>query len=189
MARPLNRSLELLWAFVGLFLTIFGTMVEASFANPLAGLGDRAVPTLSLGVTYQIGAVLLVGCLGGKNAGALSQIAYLTLGLTPWFPIFAQGGGVGYLSQPSFGYLLGFVPGAWLCGWLAFRGRCRLEILGLSCLLGLLAIHVVGLLYLAIASGDSSLASQYSWKPLPGQLAIACAVAVLAYLLRLILFY
>jgi biotin transport system substrate-specific component len=191
MARSLSRSVELLWAFIGLFLTIFGTMVEASFANPLASWSDRVVPTVSLGVTYQIGAVLLVGCLGGKNAGALSQIAYLALGLTPWFPVFAQGGGMSYLSEPSFGYLLGFVPGAWVCGWLAFRDRSRLELLGVSCLAGLAVVHLVGIGYLLLRPDavSWSLVSQYSWQPLPGQLAIACAAAVLAYFLRLLLFY
>ena len=79
-------------------------MVEASVANPLASLGDRASSTISLGVTYQVGAVLLVGCLGGKNAGALSQIAYLSLGLSPWFPVFAQGGRV-ELHGPSLFWL------------------------------------------------------------------------------------
>lgn len=168
-------------------------MVEASLANPLAGWGDRAGSTISLGVTYQVGAVLLVGCLGGKNAGALSQIAYLCLGLSPWFPVFSQGGGLSYMAHPSFGYLLGFIPGAWLCGWLAFQRRCRLELLGLSCLLGLIAVHTFGLLYLLLtqwASGEfATLAWHYSWQPLSGQLAIACAAAVLAYFLRLLLFY
>ena len=69
----------------------------------------------SLGVTYQIGGVLLVGCLGGKNAGALSQIAYLVMGLT-LLPVFADGGGIGYVKLSQFGYLLGFIPGAWICG-------------------------------------------------------------------------
>jgi len=189
----LNKPLEALWAVIGLFLTILGTMVEASLANPLAGWGDRASSTISLGVTYQVGAVLLVGCLGGKNAGALSQIAYLCLGLSPWFPVFTQGGGLSYLAHPSFGYLLGFIPGAWLCGWLAFHRRRRLELLALSCLLGLLTVHLVGLLYLLLSQGASGefgrLVLQYSWYPLPGQLAIACAAAVLAYVLRLLLFY
>ncbi|MGC9506315.1 biotin transporter BioY [Baaleninema sp.] len=189
----MSKPIELLWAFIGLFLTILGTMVEASVANPLASLTPETTQTVSLGVTYQIGAVLLVGCLGGPNAGALSQIAYVTLGLTPWFPVFAQGGGLGYLSEPSFGYLLGFIPGAWLCGWLAFRKPCRVEFLGISCLAGLATVHGVGLLYAALLQPSVSdwwaSANLYSWQPLPGQFAIACAVTVLSYLFRLLLFY
>jgi len=168
-------------------------MVEASVANPLVVFKPEATQIVSLGVTYQIGAVLFVGCLGGKNAGALSQIAYVTLGLTPWFPVFGNGGGLSYLSEPSFGYLLGFIPGAWVCGALAFRTRRCVESLSASCLAGLATIHGVGLLYLALLQSSFSawlsLASAYSWQALPGQLAIACAVMVLAYVSRLLLFY
>ncbi|EFA74001.1 hypothetical protein CRD_00923 [Raphidiopsis brookii D9] len=36
----------------------------------------------------------------GKSAGALSQIAYLVMGLT-LLPVFAQGGGIGYVKLPN----------------------------------------------------------------------------------------
>jgi biotin transport system substrate-specific component len=190
---PLNPLLELLWAFVGLFLTIFGTMIEASLTSPLSGWGDSGSMVLSLGVTYQVGAILLVGCLGGKNAGALSQIAYLTLGLTPWFPVFSQGGGWDYTSQPIFGYLLGFVPGAWVCGWIAFRSRRQLETLALGCFAGLLTIHATGWLYAVILrlSSDKfwAIVWTYSVTAIPGQVAIACAAATIAYVIRRVLFY
>jgi biotin transport system substrate-specific component len=189
----MSLLLELLWAFIGLLLTISGTLIEASVAAPpLQGeaLGIHVYP---LGVTYQIGGVLLVGCLGGPNAGAISQIAYIILGLTPWFPIFSQGGGIGYLSQPAFGYILGFLPGAWICGALAFRFRRCVESLGLSCLCGLLAVHLTGLVYLVLVSSTRQewlyLAKLYSWNMFPSQLAIACAVAVLALVTRRLLFY
>jgi len=168
-------------------------MIEASFTNPISGLAGAEPIVQSLGVTYQIGAVLLVGCLGGKNAGALSQIAYLTLGLTPWFPVFSQGGGWAYVTQPTFGYLLGFIPGAWVCGWFAFRSRCQLERLGISCLAGLGLIHITGLLYVLLLRLPRetllNLIQTYSVQALPGQLTIGCAVTVLAYLIRQILFY
>jgi len=101
--------IELIWAVIGLLLTIGGTFLPASVTIPIGLWDDRGLQAYSLGVTYQIGAVLLVGCMGGKNAAALSQIAYLALGLTLW-PVFSQGGGIGYLKEASFGYLLGFVP-------------------------------------------------------------------------------
>lgn len=189
MATPL----ELLWALIGLLLTIGGTFVEASIASPSWNFGPDALQAQSLGVSYQIGAVLLVGCLGGKKAGALSQIAYLALGLA-WLPVFTKGGGLHYLREPTFGYLLGFVPGAWVCGWLAFKVAPRLEFLAASCLAGLLSVHAIGLIYLALTysfNQDQVLpaAVKYSLHPLPGQLAIACAVSVLAFILRQVMFY
>ena len=189
---------QLLWSLIGLLLTIGGTFVEAYVTNSPWNWIQHGIAPLSLGVTYQIGAVLVVGCLGGKNAGALSQIAYLILGLI-FLPVFTQGGGIGYLKQPDFGYLLGFIPGAWVCGFLAFQASPKLESLAFSCVCGLLTIHLTGLSYLILSHVFSwpvtevltlgQAALKYSFYPLPGQLSVTCAVTVLAYCLRHLLFY
>jgi biotin transport system substrate-specific component len=190
---------ELLWALIGLMLTIGGNFLAASIILPPWYWGDHRIATYPLGVTSQIGAVLLISCVGGKNAGALSQIAYLAMGLTPWFEIFARGGGLDYWREPSFGYLLGFVPGAWLCGYLAFQVRPRLESLAFSCLCGLLLIHFVGVSYLILShmlkwveAGSLPLLqaiNRFSIQPLPGQLAIVCGVSVLSSVVRRLMFY
>ncbi|MBD3881948.1 biotin transporter BioY [Phormidium tenue FACHB-886] len=189
---------QLLWAIIGLILTIGATLLEAFIISPW-GLVSGGAPAYSLGVTCQFGAALLVGCLGGSNAAVISQIAYLVLGLSSWFNVFTHGGGLDYVYRPTFGYLLGFVPGAWVCGWLAFRFPVRLEHLALSCLCGLITIHLAGIGYLWLAQhlqwmglGQGSLIQAivtYSLSPLLGQLAIVCAVAVLAFLLRRLMFY
>lgn len=193
----MSTSTELLWALIGLLMTIGSTFLPASVLLPVWNLS--AVQTYPLGVTYQVGAVLLVGCLGGKNAAVLSQIAYILLGLT-WYPVFAQGGGWGYLREPSFGYLLGFVPGAWVCGYLAFKSAPRLESLAFSSWCGLLSVHLVGMAYLSLIYPLGWLLNPnrislldflktYSLSPLPGQFAVACAIAVIAFALRRLMFY
>ncbi|ERN42119.1 hypothetical protein KR51_00012080 [Rubidibacter lacunae KORDI 51-2] len=194
----MSFSYELLWTLIGLLLTIGGTFVEAFATNPPWQWGDLGLKIQTLGVTFQTGAVLLTGCVGGKKAGALSQVAYLMLGLA-WLPVFSHGGGWSYLQQPTFGYILGFVPGAWLCGWLAFRDRPKIEMLVLASAAGLVVIHACGLLYLTGlafigpkfgATGPPLLAalSAYSLKPLPGQLAVLCAAATIAFGLRQVQF-
>jgi biotin transport system substrate-specific component len=189
---------ELLWALIGLLLTIGGTFLEAFVSVPSWNGGLQGIQPQSLGVTYQIGAVLLVGCLGGRNAAMFSQIAYLLMGLT-WFPVFAHGGGIAYLREPSFGYLLGFVAGAWICGYLAFKVSPRLESLLFSCLCGWISIHLTGILYLIATQsfgwlnmGSLSLQQalmKYSLSPLPGQFAVICAVTIVAFSLRHLMFY
>lgn len=196
--RTVFSPIELLWAFIGLILTIGGTFLEAFIAGLPLNPSDPTIPIQSLGVTCQIGAVLLVGCLGGKNAAAISQVAYLLLGLT-WFNIFTDGGGIRYIFQPTFGYLVGFIPGAWVCGWLAFRVPRRLESIAFSCLCGLITVHLVGIGSLiavqAVSWSESSwktlwyAIATYSLVPIPGQLALICAVTVVSYSLRHILFY
>lgn len=195
--------LDLLWALTGLVLTIAATWSEAFITNAPWDWNATGVQVYSLGVSFQVGAVLLTACVGGKNAAALSQIAYVTLGLLLFqffgLPIFTQGGGLGYVREPSFGYIVGFIPAAWVCGYLAFQERPKLETLAFSSVCGLAIIHGCGLLYLAIASIGGWLEQvtfpaweailAYSLAPLPGQLIMICAVSVLAYFLRQLLFY
>jgi biotin transport system substrate-specific component len=191
-------TFQLLWSMIGLLLTMGGTLLEAYGITLPWSWGQHGIQTFSLGVSYQIGAVLLVGCLGGKNAGALSQIAYLVMGLT-LLPVFSEGGGIGYVKLSQFGYLLGFIPGAWICGHFAFKARPRLETLTFSCICGLLTVHLCGITYLIISyffqwKGTESLPLMqailgYSWFALPGQLAVICAVSVTAYVLRHLMFY
>jgi biotin transport system substrate-specific component len=191
-------SNQLLWSMIGLLLTMGGTFLEAYFTTLPWTWSQNGIHTSSLGVTYQVGGVLLVGCLGGKNAGALSQIAYLVIGLI-FLPVFIDGGGIHYIKVSQFGYLLGFIPGAWICGSLAFKARPKLETLAFSCLCGLLTVHICGICYLVVSyilqlKGTQTITLmqaiiKYSWVALPGQLAVVCAVTVLAYLLRHLMFY
>ena len=99
----LAASNQLLWSMIGLLLTMGGTFLEAYVTTLPWGWSKHGIQTFSLGVTYQIGGVLLVGCSGGKNAGALSQIAYLVMGLT-LLPVFSDGGGMGYIKLSQFGF-------------------------------------------------------------------------------------
>ena len=186
----------LLWAVMGLVFTIAGTFIPASsFLAPWSWFSD-GFEVQTLGVSYQVGAVLLTACLGGKNAGLFSQVAYVLLGMTG-LSIFDRGGGLEYLQQPNFGYLLGFIIGAWLCGWLAFQTLVRFSVLIASCLVGLLAIHLVGLVYLTamyFGGWETNLDSLwqgiiiYSLQPLPGQLAVVCAVSLVAFVVRKLMF-
>ncbi|AKG22094.1 biotin transporter BioY [Calothrix sp. 336/3] len=194
----LTTSNQLLWSMIGLLLTMGGTFLEAHITTLPWSWGEQGLHSLSLGVTFQIGGVLLVGCLGGKNAGALSQIAYIVMGLT-LLPVFADGGGIGYIKLSQFGYLLGFIPGAWICGLIAFKAKPKLETLAFSCVCGLLSVHLCGISYLVISyilqlKGTETMSlmqaiERYSWFAIPGQLSVVCVVTLIAYILRHLMFY
>ncbi|MFK8186322.1 MAG: biotin transporter BioY [Phormidesmis sp.] len=189
---------ELLWALIGLMLTILSTWLEAYGVKIPQEAGEAFY---SLDVNYQVGAVLFTGCMGGRNAAALSQIAYLMLGLVLFerfgLPVFTEGAGLGYVRSPAFGYLLGFVPAGWLCGYLAFRAKPTLERLAFSALCGLIVVHLCGLFYLLVGHlfrwlKDPSLFTaimKYSVVVIPGQVMVACAIALIAYGMRKLLFY
>ncbi len=196
---------ELLWALIGLILTIGSTWFEAfSLKVPwsLFRLEGGSVDATSLGVTFQVGAALFTGCMGGKNAAALAQIAYVALGVVLFerfgLQVFTQGAGVGYLREPGFGYLLGFIPGGWLCGKLAFAAKPTLERLAFAALSGLLVVHLFGLVYLLVGllfrwvqveSSWVNAIMDYSLLQIPGQVMVTCAIALIAYGLRKALFY
>ena len=65
------------------------------------------IPLPHVPVTLQTFIVIMSGNVIGARYGAISQIIYLTTGLLG-APIFAYGGGPGYIFQPTFGYLLGY---------------------------------------------------------------------------------
>ncbi|NNV07558.1 biotin transporter BioY [Geobacillus sp. C56-T2] len=94
----------------------------ALFAALTAVGGMIKIPVPYVPFTLQIAAVYLAACLLGPKIGALSQLLYVLVGLAG-APVFAEGGGLGYIWKPTFGYLLGFIAGAYTSGWLIERFR------------------------------------------------------------------
>ena len=119
------------------------TAVAARIAVPLPGI---PVP-----FTLQPVAVLLAGALLGARGGLGSQSVYLAAGMAG-LPVFVAGGGFAYLLGPTGGYLLAFPVAAWLTGSFADRSRGAAGI-ALGSIVGLAAIHVGGLAWLAAISG------------------------------------
>jgi biotin transport system substrate-specific component len=72
------------------------------------------IPIPPVPVTLQSFFVLLSGMVLGSKQGVLSVLVYIGLGLVG-IPVFAGGtGGIGSVMMPTFGYVLGFVPAAYL---------------------------------------------------------------------------
>lgn len=69
------------------------------------------IPVPPVPFSLQIFFAILAGALLGSRQGAMSIVIYLLLGLCG-LPVFTKGAGLSYLLQPTFGYLLGFVPAA-----------------------------------------------------------------------------
>ena len=78
------------------------------------------IPTPLVPITLQSGMVLICGILLGPKYGSISVLLYVCLGLCG-VPVFAMGGGLGYVLQPTFGYVMGFILGAYITGTLTWR--------------------------------------------------------------------
>ena len=121
----------------------------------------------------------------GRSYGALSVGVYVLLGLAG-VPIFAAGGGIGYVIRPSFGYLLGFIAAAFVTGWLTQRSKTKSFAACLGAALGgFAATYLIGLTYkyiiLNFVSGTPAtwLVVLLSCFPLdmPGDLLLCAAAA------------
>ena len=101
-------------------------------------------------ITLQVFFACVAGLLLGPVWGTVSQGLYVLLGLLG-LPVFTQGGGLLYVAQPTFGFLLGLLPLAAVTGYLS---KCPRIPLFLCALGGLLAMYAVALPYFYVATGQ-----------------------------------
>jgi biotin transport system substrate-specific component len=178
-------------AIAGLLLILVGGLVPAAFPVLEAG-GWKVLP---LEITLQVPALLITALVCGPRSATLAAVAYLSIGLFQ-LPVFHEGGGVGYLLDPGFGYLAGFLPAAWITGKLARQqGMDDPLTLAGAAAIGLVVMHLCGLANLALGhlagrwGGDTlSLMVGYSLALFP-QLLLCCAAGVVAWLLRRLLLF
>ncbi len=111
------------------------------------------LPFTPVPVTLQVLAVVLAGLVLGPCRGAASQLAYLGAIAAGW-PLDAAGLGPAAFAGPTAGYLLGFVPAAFVVGWLAetVAGR-RTAARFLAALAGVAVIYVLGTSWLTVWLG------------------------------------
>lgn len=160
----------------------------ALFAALTAAGAFVRFPVLHTTVTLQFFFTAMAGLLLGARLGALSQALYVALGLAG-LPLFAMGGGVGYVFQPTFGFVLGLIPAAWVIGRIGARTRARAAA---ACGAGLAALYAVALPYLAwIVNGylggavsPAALVGAYLLPYLPADALKLAACSVLAPRIR-----
>lgn len=99
-------------------------------------------------ITLQFLFTALAGVLLGAKLGALSQAIYVLLGLVG-VPIFASGGGFQYVFNPTFGFLVGLIPAAYLIGALAAKDTAPKRV-ALACFAGLAVLYLIGVPYMGI---------------------------------------
>ena len=128
-------------------LVLLGTVLIAISAQ-------IQVPFWPVPMTMQTFAVLMIGATYGWRLGGATLIAYLVEGAVG-LPVFAGlGAGAHHLAGPTAGYLVGFVAGSMVCGYLTQRGMGRTLISALAVFLaGTVVIFALGLAWLAYLFG------------------------------------
>jgi biotin transport system substrate-specific component len=146
-ARSSNPALVRVAAIV-LFAAL--TALAARITIPL--------PFTPVPITLQVMMVLLAGLTLGAKDGALSQIVYVGAILVG-LPLDAKGIGAAVLISATAGYLIAFIPAAFVTGWLAEKGaRGKRGWSFAASLIGVSIIYLMGTVWLTIGflGGDFS---------------------------------
>lgn len=122
-------------------------LAQAALMAALTAVGAFVrFPLGAMSFTLQDMFTVLAGVLLGWKWGCASQAAYVALGLLG-LPIFTMGGGLGYVLQPSFGFLLGIIPAAAVTGALA-GGKGDPRRVVPACVAGLAVMYLIGVPYM-----------------------------------------
>lgn len=125
------------------------SLILAALFAVLTALGAwLRIPVGVSSFTLQTFFCAMAGLLLGSRWGALSQLAYLILGLVG-LPVFTQGVGPGAFLTPTGGFLLALVPMAWVAGKVkAGAFRAGLASLAVLYAIGLPYMHLILTVYL-----------------------------------------
>ena len=115
----------------------------------------------------------MAGLVLGRKLGALSVCVYVMAGLIG-LPVFT-----GSALNPTFGYIIGFIPGAWLAGYAAEKFRPCFITWTLGALAGIAVIYAFGIPYYYFMSkyylgnelGAKTLMIYFVLMPIPGDIA------------------
>lgn len=139
------------------------------------------IPTPLLPLTLQTLFVVLSGLVLGHKYGAVSVCVYVIAGLSG-LPVFT-----GSAANPTFGYILGFIPGAWIAGVIAERYRPCFITWFTGAVTGIAVIYAIGIPYYYFMSkwyigselGAKTLLVSFVLMPMPGDIAKSFAAGLI----------
>jgi len=105
------------------------------------------IPVPAVPFTLQFLFTTLAGLILGRKLGAISVAVYIAIGLLG-IPVFTGGGGIGYIFQPTFGYIIGFLIGTYVTGYIAEKlSNPSLKRLLFAGFAGLGIVYLFGMVY------------------------------------------
>lgn len=158
-------------------VAVFAALIAALGLPGALNVFGSAVP-----ITLQTLGVMLAGAILGTWRGALA-VAMLLVLVAVGLPLLAGGrGGLGVFAGPTVGFLLGWLPGAAVTGWIVERGGRSPSFVRLlvACLAGGIgAVYLVGVPLWALVGGVTlDQAALLTAAFLPGDLAKAVLATI-----------
>ncbi len=134
---------KLIEILVSLQLLVITTMLPVYIPLPFL---DKSSNSFELPITWQIPTIILLTLIFHKKVVFRAFSIYLILGLFI-FPVFHQGGSIGYLLTPNFGYLLGLYPLIKIIDNLNNRNKINIENFLKNGFIAIGAMHLTGIFY------------------------------------------
>ena len=120
----------------------------------LAVISQIALPWNPVPLTFQSAMVVLLGLALGSKRAAAAVALYLLEGACG-LPVFAQGfGGAAVFGMASGGYLIGFLPAAFIAGWMMEKGMAKnIPLIFAAALMSSVIIFAFGVARLSVLFG------------------------------------
>ena len=134
------KLIEILVSLQSLVIT---TMLP--FYIPLQFL-DKSRNNLEIPITWQIPTIIFLTLIFHKKVVLRAFSIYIFLGLFI-APVFHQGGSIGYLLTPNFGYLLGVYPLIKIIDNFNTRKKINVRNFLINGFMAISAMHLTGILY------------------------------------------
>ena len=124
--------------------TIFISSMIPVFFN--ATFTNKLKLDIDTPITWQIPILILITLIFESKIVYKAFTIYLLLGLF-FLPIFSQGGSLGYLLTPNFGYLIGIYPLINIINKLNNKTKIYFFDFFKNSILAILAMHITGIIY------------------------------------------
>ena len=107
---------------------------------------NKSSNSFEMPISYQIPTIILLTLIFNKKVVFRAFSIYIILGLFI-FPVFHQGGSIGYLLTPNFGYLLGLYPLIKIIDNLNYRNKINVVNFLKNGFIAIGAMHLTGIFY------------------------------------------
>ncbi|WP_288262550.1 biotin transporter BioY [uncultured Prochlorococcus sp.] len=134
---------KLIELLVSLQLLVISTMIPIYIPLPFI---DKSSNIYELPITWQIPTIILLTLIFNKKVVFIAFSSYIVLGLFV-FPVFHQGGSLGYMLTPNFGYLLGTFPLINIIGKLNKKNKLNVRNFLINGVFAIIVMHLTGIFY------------------------------------------
>lgn len=128
-------------------ITVNELIICSLFAALIAIGAFIKVPIPAVPFTLQFLFTNLAGLLLGKRLAAITIGVYIAIGLLG-LPVFTSGGGIGYITQPTFGYIIGFLMGSFVAGYIVQKLKTSvIKTFLIAGFANLIVVYIIGMVY------------------------------------------